>query len=372
MAGELITTNYGWTKPTVGASTDAWGGFLNADLDGIDSTVKSVSNVANAAYPTSNPAGYITAAAIPAPYVLPPASTTVLGGVKVDGSTVTAAGDGTLTAHGVSEAPTDGKLYSRQSSAWTPMIVPLGDNRIINGNFAINQRGYVSGTALPASPTVANGYGHDRWKAGAGGCTYTFTVAVPDTTITITANTLTQIIEAGMIEGGVFTLSWTGTAQARVWQGTAAGSYAASPVTTAALTAGTNTVVEFNAGTLTRVKLEIGSVATPFNRQSLAKSLNDCRRYYQQLGGFGGGTVGMQGYASVAGGVTFSHTIGYQSMRAAPTTAVVGTFTTNNAGTANMYASLQQMLLQVNPPAVGVFNYYNANATSFISLTAEI
>jgi len=38
-AGELVTANYGWTKPTVGASTDAWGGYINADLDGIDSVV---------------------------------------------------------------------------------------------------------------------------------------------------------------------------------------------------------------------------------------------------------------------------------------------------------------------------------------------
>ena len=33
------TTNYGWTKPTVGADLDVWGGYLNADLDGIDSIV---------------------------------------------------------------------------------------------------------------------------------------------------------------------------------------------------------------------------------------------------------------------------------------------------------------------------------------------
>ena len=38
------TTNYGWTKPTVGASDDVWGDALNGDLDGIDSTVKGVSD----------------------------------------------------------------------------------------------------------------------------------------------------------------------------------------------------------------------------------------------------------------------------------------------------------------------------------------
>ena len=122
---------------------------------------------------------------------------------------------------------------------------------------------------------------------------------------------------------------------------------------------------------VTGVKLEVGSVATSFNRQSLAKTLDDCRRYYQQLGGFGGGTIGIQGYASVAGAI-FSHTIGYQAMRAPPTTAVVGTFSSGNTGTVNMYASLQQMLLQVNPPAIGGFSYYNANASSYISLTAEL
>ena len=32
-----LTTNYSFTKPTVGADQDAWGGYLNADLDSIDS-----------------------------------------------------------------------------------------------------------------------------------------------------------------------------------------------------------------------------------------------------------------------------------------------------------------------------------------------
>jgi len=46
---------------------------------------------------------------------------------------------------------------------------------------------------------------------------------------------------------------------------------------------GAVSVVGTNGATffLTGVKLEIGSVATPFNRQSLAKSMADCQRYYQ-------------------------------------------------------------------------------------------
>ena len=91
-----------------------------------------------------------------------PASTTILGGVKVDGSTVTAAGDGTLTSHasgGIPEAPTDGKLYGRQSSAWTPTVVPLGDNRVINGDMRIDQRN----NGASSNNGAGTGYWIDRW-----------------------------------------------------------------------------------------------------------------------------------------------------------------------------------------------------------------
>jgi len=64
---------------------------------------------------------------------------------------------------------------------------------------------------------------------------------------------------------------------------------------------------------ITGVKLEIGSVATPFNRQSLAKSMADCQRYYQFA------TFGLGGTAAAAGvTVTYVQSL-LVSMRATPT-----------------------------------------------------
>jgi hypothetical protein len=46
---DSFTANYNLTKPEVGSSTDTWGAKLNAGLDTLDTTVKAVSDVANAA-----------------------------------------------------------------------------------------------------------------------------------------------------------------------------------------------------------------------------------------------------------------------------------------------------------------------------------
>jgi hypothetical protein len=77
--------------------------------------------------------------------------------------------------------------------------------------------------------------------------------------------------------GGALTLSFslgmgaTRSGPANVWAST---NYLSVP--------GAVSVVGTNGANLgvTGVKLEIGSVATPYNRQSLAKSLADCQRYY--------------------------------------------------------------------------------------------
>jgi hypothetical protein len=70
---------------------------------------------------------------------------------------------------------------------------------------------------------------------------------------------------------------------------------------------------------LTGVKLEIGSVATPYNRQTMAKSMADCQRYYQSVPGLltaiNAPAAGATGYLGYTLPVT---------MRASPT-ALIGT-----------------------------------------------
>ncbi len=310
-----------------------------------------------------------------------PASTTVLGGVKVDGTTIQAAADGTIST----------------------TVVPMGDNRIINGDMRLDQRNN-GGTG------TANGYTVDRWQfyyTVAGkltwsrniyalathpqfpyyfgyGVTTVYTPAAGDTFIHF------QIIEADMVSDFAWgtasaqpvTLSFlvnsnlTGTFSGAIQNMAGNRSYpftysipAASVwtkivVTIPGDTAGTwvmsgnagSIVLDFDLGSgatfrapagawaasnykgangavnlvannsanwlVTGVKLEIGSVATPYNRQSLAKSMADCQRYY-----FSGNFRGA-GYANTAGAFLAWSWAFPVTMRAAPT--ITPTFTLNS------------------------------------------
>jgi hypothetical protein len=191
-------------------------------------------------------------------------------------------------------------------------------NRIINGGFTINQVGYVSGTALAASA-----YPHDMYKAGASGGTYTFTQGTTgvNTTITITAGSLIQIIEGvNLPEGGTYVLSWTGTAQARLNNGAFGSS---GTVTVTGWVAGTNLPVEFNTGTVGSVQLEVGSVSTTFDYRPYGFEFSLCQRYYETA------TLYAAGYG-IAGGAVSVFSLFSVVKRVSPT---VTTSDVSNANT---------------------------------------
>ena len=227
-------------------------------------------------------------------------------------------------------------------------------NRIIDGGFTINQRGYTSGTSLSSGS-----YGHDRWKGGASGGTYTFTQASTgvNTTITITAGSIIQVIEgANLPEGGTYVLSWTGTAQGKI----GSGSFGASGIT-GTITAGTNTNIEFNTGTCGNVQLEVGSTATSFDYRPYGTELALCQRYYWQC------TDGMGLTLNVNNGTRTPINMPVP-MRAAPTLASGATFTvgSGSAGTPVIFIGTG------SPATVTAVWVYNSAANWTIGQTVSL
>ena len=224
---------------------------------------------------------------------------------------------GTVVADVMQTSTPNGVLGAKNASTL--------QNRLIDAGFTINQRGYVSGTALSASA-----YAHDRWKAGASGCTYTFTqgsLGVP-IVITITAGSLQQVIEGcNMPEGGTYVLSWTGTAQARFNGGT----YGSSPLAVTGITAGANTTIEFNTGTLSYPQLEVGSSATGYEYRQYQQELAVCQRYYEIC------YLALSGTNAWTPGSTIQFAV---QKRTAPTMTYLSTISASNMSPPNSFADI--------------------------------
>ena len=159
-------------------------------------------------------------------------------------------------------------------------------NLLINSDFMVNQEGNTSGAS------VADGaYFLDGWKNATGGTTSLVTWADSGgvRTLTIGATGLfpviREVVEQQNIQAGTHTLSWQGATTARVYNsGATAPSFATSPVTVT-LDGATNGVVDFTGDgqTVANVKLERGSVATPYQPPTYADNLRACMRYFQVL-----------------------------------------------------------------------------------------
>jgi hypothetical protein len=236
--------------------------------------------------------------------------------------------------------PNDGTVTMSKLAA--DVTAKLGKNRIINGNFRINQRAVAGTVTLPAGT-----YGHDRFKAGAAGCTYTFVASGSSVVITITAGSLMQVIEDVNIEGGAYALSHEGTANARMAINGAAtsGAYApatkASPLTTAVANANQSITVEFSTGTVSRVQLEPGLAATGYDFRPPPYELWLAQRYveYVNITNTVAG-VYASGFCAVAH-VSFKNTK-RTTPSAAITTAPTGTGIANIGFSGNAYPSLDQ------------------------------
>lgn len=181
-------------------------------------------------------------------------------------------------------------------------------NRVTNSRFIGNVRS-VTGTVTLA----AGAYGHDGWKAGAAGCTYTFATSGADVVLTISAGSLIHTIDGVNIEGGSYIMSWFGTSQGKI----AAGAAAVSPVAAVGVTAGANLAIEFGTGTLSRVQLEAGTASTPYERRNKADEIMACRSLVR--------LVQIEIQNSGAAGQQVLHRAYWEPMRAAPSLVSFGT-----------------------------------------------
>lgn len=198
-------------------------------------------------------------------------------------------------------------------------------NSLINPRFMINQE-EVSGTVTLA----AGEYGHDGYRGGASGCTYTFAESNEVTTLTITAGTLEQEIEAVNINPGVNVLSWSGTAQGRI----DSGSYGDSGEVLATLDASANVTCEWGTGTLTLTQLEKGYVPTECEYRFHGEDLAMCQTYF-----FKSGSSGSQSYINymyTSGPITIGGSVSFPvTMRAVPTITYTDVAYTNGTTLAN-------------------------------------
>jgi hypothetical protein len=279
------------------------------------------------------------------------------GGAGADPAWGTPAGAGNVSTSG---APAAGQFAVFASSNTVKGVGAASfRNRLINGNFTINQR-----SAGAASTTYAAGaYILDRWKAGAGGVTLSFaTAASGDVTVTITAGTLLQVIEGSFYlpEGGSYTSSWSGTSTCRAYQGTATGSYVASPFTVSSWTAGTNGTVECSTGTLTMAQLEPGSQATAFERRD--DEIRRCQRYYGLY------TGRLQSVAASTGNQVAPLHLTFGTMMR-PGTINIGLITSASSGASSGYTSIAND--QFGADVALAFTATNALASATVTLTAS-
>ena len=356
---DTTTANYGWVKPDVGASDDTWGGKINVDLDGIDAKVYDVevrgmtpgpqgpqgpagatgsqgpkgdtgatgSAGANGATGPQGPAG--AASTVPGPQG--PAGATgatgpagpgsgdnriINGDMRINQRNVNVTASGYTLDRWAYNASVASKGRCQQSSGPpgfpnSLLFSSLSAYAVLAGDYFVVQQiieadmisDFAWGTASAQPVTLSFWvYSSLTGTFGGGVQNYTNARSYPFSYNIPTANTWTRIvINIPGDTAGTWVMSGNGGSLIVMFD-VGTGTTYRGPANAWASTnyvgaTGSVSVVGTNGANfiVTGVKLEIGSVATPFNRQSLTKSMADCQRYYQtallQLGGYGTATT---------------------------------------------------------------------------------
>jgi hypothetical protein len=115
--------------------------------------------------------------------------------------------------------------------------------------------------------------------------TLTFTRAPQGQLVSFTGSNIGQVIERANIVAGDYIAQHAGTAPIRVYnEGSAPPAFSPSGMVAVSLSGTANVIVEFEGSTAARtfgeVQLELGTVATPFERLPIGEQLTLCQRYY--------------------------------------------------------------------------------------------
>lgn len=248
-------------------------------------------------------------------------------------------------------------------------------NRLINGDFAINQRAFVGGAL------AAGVYGFDRWKAGAGGCNVSLSGGV----LTHTSGALIQVMEAPGLASTTVTVSVedpsgsisvdvdgvTGTITA------GAGRRGVSIAVPSGSTGNVTLKLTATGVTYKRVQVELESTATAFEVRPIGVETLLCQRYCFSISTASGNAfVGAAGYGSTSA-------IGFLylpvQMRVVPAGTAAGLLHMTpgtGSGAANLVsvsAQIIAILLTQTTVAVGGAGYFSATGgAQKITLDAEL
>lgn len=221
-------------------------------------------------------------------------------------------------------------------------------NQLINADFRVNQRSYVSGT----NTSGANQYTLDRWRVVTSGQNISWTTSGNVITVTAPAGGMEQVIEGINLNTGTYVLSWTGTATATV------GGTSVANGGTVSVTGGSNLTIRFTGGTVRQPQFEPGTVPTSFEQRHMGHEVALCQRYFEA------GSFGFNGSYQAGGSGCVFYANFRATKRATPTIATSGVVSANLTSPSISALNTESYTFGGTATTAGVVVYYGAFTAS--------